>query len=185
MELDKAIQERKSVRKFSNKKPDWRDIIEAIDSARYSPMSGNNYSLRFVLIDNKEKIKKLAEASQQSFVATAQYVVIVLTDPNKTLSLFEDRAQKYLKLQAGAAIENFLLKIQEYGLSSCWVGHFVDYLVRETIKAPENLEVEAILPVGYEQKPGVAQRRKIDLNRIIYFNEYGNKWMKENKIINA
>ena len=58
MELGKAIQNRHSVRKFSNKKPNWRTIIECIDSARYAPMAGNNYTLKFILVDNEEKIKK-------------------------------------------------------------------------------------------------------------------------------
>jgi len=185
MDLNKAIQERKSVRKFSNKKPDWRNILEAIDSCRLAPMSGNVCSLRFVLVDDKEKIKKIAEATQQSFVENAHYVVVVLTDPTKTLSLFDERGQKYLKLQAGAAVENFLLKIQEYKLSSCWVSHFVDYLIKETIKVPSNFEIEAVLPVGYEQKPESPKRRKIELNRIIFFNEYGNRFMKKPKIIGA
>ena len=185
MDFDKVVQGRKSVVKFSSKKPDWRDIIESIDAARYAPMAGNNYSLRFVLVDDKEKIKKLADACQQPFVASAHYVVVAFSDAGKTLNLFEDRGQKYVQEQAGAGIQNFLLKIYERGLSSCWVGHFVDYLVKEILKAPGNLQVEAILPVGYEQKPEIARKRKIDLNRIISFNDYGNKMMKDHPIVDA
>ncbi len=185
MNLDEAIQKRKSVRKFSSKRPNWRDIIEAIDTMRYAPMAGNNFSLRFVLVDNTDVIRKLAEAAQQSYLASAQYVVVVLNDPVRMLNSFDERGQRYLKLQAGAAIENFLLKIQEYGLSSCWIGHFVDYLVKEAIKAPENMDVEALLPVGYESSPLSPKKRKTELNRMIFFNEYGNKWMNEIKMVNA
>ncbi len=81
MELDKAIQSRKSVKKFSKKKPDWRKIIEAIDFARYSPMAGNLYSLKFILVSDKEKIQQLSKASEQEFVADAQYVVVVCSNP--------------------------------------------------------------------------------------------------------
>lgn len=189
MDLDKAIQGRKSVTKFSLKKPDWRDILEAVDAARYAPMAGNNYSLRFILVDKKELIEKLAEACQQPFVSTVQYVVVAFSDPEKTLNLFEERGQKYVQGQAGAAIENFLLKIHDKGLSSCWVGHFVDYLVKDLLKVPGNFQVEAILPVGYEQKPEVPRKRKIDLNRITFFNQYNDgtrgKRMKDLKIVDA
>jgi nitroreductase len=60
MDLSKAIRSRKSVKKFSTKKPDWRDIIECVDAARYAPMAGNNYSLKFIIIDDKETIEKIS-----------------------------------------------------------------------------------------------------------------------------
>jgi len=41
MELDKAIKSRRSIRRYSAQKPDWRDIIECIDSMRYAPKAGN------------------------------------------------------------------------------------------------------------------------------------------------
>ena len=37
MDLSKAIQSRKSVKKFTTEEPNWRDIIECIDFARYTP----------------------------------------------------------------------------------------------------------------------------------------------------
>ena len=63
MELNKAIQSRTSVRKFSSKKPDWRNIIECIDAARYAPIAGGMYALKFILVDNLETIKKISEAA--------------------------------------------------------------------------------------------------------------------------
>ena len=56
MDLTKAIQSRRSVRKFKDKKPNWRDIIECIDSMRYAPMAGNNFTLKFILVTDEEKI---------------------------------------------------------------------------------------------------------------------------------
>jgi nitroreductase len=185
MNLDKAIQERKSVRRFSEKKPDWRDIIECIDSARYAPMAGNNYSLRFILVDDPNTINKLAEASQQPFMTKAHYVVVVITDISKTINLYDERGQKYLKQQAGAAIENFLLKLIEKGLSTCWVGHFVDYLVQESLGIPEKIQVEAMFPIGFEKKPETKKRNKIELDRILYFNKYNQKRMKTLKKVDA
>ena len=48
MELDRVIKKRKSVKNFTNKKPDWRDIVDAIDSARFAPMAGNKFNLKFI-----------------------------------------------------------------------------------------------------------------------------------------
>lgn len=174
--IDKIIRNRRSVRKFNSKKPDWRTIIECIDSMRYAPMAGNNFSLKFILVDDEKKINELAKASQQEFVKEAKYFVVVCTTPTRTEISFEERGKNYLKQQAGAAIQNFLLKITESGLSTCWIGHFVDDEVKEALSIPKDIQVEALLPVGYAfKKP--ESKRIIDLDAVLYFNKYGNKKM--------
>ena len=181
MELDKAIKERRTIRKFSEKKPDWRDIVECIDSCRYAPMAGNDFTLKFIIVDEDEKIQELSEAAQQPFLAHAKYVVVVCSVISKTKNSYGERGEIYLRQQAGAAVENFLLKIHEKGLVSCWVGHFVEKIVKRILKIPENANVEVMLPVGYASKlKGETPRKrdKIDLDRILYFNEWKNKKMK-------
>ncbi len=180
MELDSAIQKRKSVRKFNlKKKPDWRTIIECIDSARFAPMAGNNYTLKFILIDDEEKIKEITESCHQNFVSESKYVVVACSDPSRTVNLFGEAGKVYSRQQAGAAIENFLLKITESGLSTCWVGKFVEEQVKKVLGIPENVNIEAIFPIGYNAETLRTRVAKIDLNRILYFNSYGNVKMKK------
>jgi nitroreductase len=182
MELDKAIQSRTSVRHFAEKKPNWRDIIECIDAARYAPMAGNLFPLRFIIVDDEKKIKKIAEACQQPFVGEAKYLVVVCSDCKTVLNAYEDRAEKFCRQEAGAAIQNFLLKVEEKGLKTCWVGYYVDYIIKETLNVPEDIEIEALFPIGLESKKlgsSRGKRRKIDLDRFLYFNEYKNKKMKK------
>jgi nitroreductase len=178
MNINKAIKSRKSVRSFKNKKPNWRDIIECIDSARYAPMAGNNYTVKFILIDDQEKIASLSEAAQQDFFSNVYFVVVVCTDPTRTKNLYPERAEKYLPQQAGAAIENFLLKLQEKKLSTCWVGHFEENLVKRELKIPEHVIVEALFPIGYEFKE-FKKRQKVNIDSILFFNEYKNKKIGE------
>jgi len=174
--LNKIIHNRRSIRKFNSKKPDWREIIECIDAMRYAPMAGNNFSLKFILVDNEAKIEQIAKASQQDFVGEAKYVLVVCTTPLRTEISYEERGKGYLKQQAGAAIQNFLLKITEEGLSTCWVGHFMDDQIKSILTIPKDMQVEAILPIGYAFKRP-EQKRIIELDNVLYFNKYGNKKM--------
>tara|TARA_B100001971_G_C18100518_1_gene488572 strand:+ start:130 stop:684 length:555 start_codon:yes stop_codon:yes gene_type:complete len=180
MELDKAIKSRKSVKKFKDKKPDWRDIIEVIDSMRYTPMAGNNFTLRFILVDDKEKIEKISEASQQPFISQTDYVLVVCSIPSRTINSFGKKGEIYSKQQTGAAIQNFLLKIQEKKLATCWIGYFVEEQIKQELKIPKNANIEALFPIGYEfenKKP----KHKIELDKVLYFNEYKNKKIKNPK----
>lgn len=180
MELDKAIKSRKSVRKFKTKKPDWRKIIDCIDSARYAPMAGNNFSLRFILVDNKENIKKISEACQQPFVSQANYVVIFCSDTSRTANAYGKKAKIFCRQQAGAGIQNFLLEIQEKGLSTCWIGYFVEKQIKNILQVPEDINIEAIFPIGYEMG-NAKPKPKIELDNTLYFNSYRNKRMKPMK----
>lgn len=178
MGLDRLIHARRSIRKFKSSKPDWRTIIECIDSMRYTPMAGNNFSLKFILVDDEKKIQELAEAAQQDFIAETKYVVVVCTTPGRTETSYGERGNKYLKQQAGAAIQNFLLRLTEEKLATCWVGHFVDDQIKDILSIPKDIQVEALFPIGYAfEKP--KERRYIDLDTVLYFNKYGNKKMKE------
>lgn len=178
MDLDKAIKERHSVRRFSTKKVDWRDIIEAIDSANSAPLAGNIPTIRFLLVTEKERIEKLGEACQQDFVSTAEFVVVVCSDKTLCSKSYKERADMYTRQQAGAAIQNFLLKITDMGLATCWTGAFFDDQVKYTLNIPENIDVEAMFPIGYEMPPKSKQRKKRDLDTVLWFNFWKNKFMK-------
>jgi nitroreductase len=185
MDLNKAIQSRTSVRKFSSKKPDWRDIIECIDAARYAPMAGGNYTPKFILVDEPEKIQKIAEAAQQDFISQAHYVVVVCSNPSATVNAYGKQGEIYTRQQAGAAIQNFWLKIIESGLSTCWVGSFAESQVKRVLKIPEGINVEAVFPIGFEFEKKRTRKAKIDLDNVLYFNQYGEKKMKKPKEVNV
>ncbi len=136
-----------------------------------------NFTLKFLIVKNKEKIQGIANASEQSFIATTDYVVVIYSDPSRLINLFSERGKRYSRQQAGAAIENFWLSLIDKGLSTCWVGHFDDDMIKKLLKIPNKMELEAVFPIGYDS--GKTKRRKrLDLDRILYFDSHGNKKMK-------
>jgi len=176
MQLDEAIQKRKSVRKYLSKKPDWRDIIEAIDATRYAPMAGNIFTLNSILVSDGKLIEQVKNFCGQDFLGKAHYLVVFISDKRIVTKSFGDDAEKYLRQQAGAAIENFLLKLTELKLSTCWVGLFDEEHIKKLLKIPDSYNIEAICPIGYdgENKP---QRKKPDFETMIHFNTFGYRKM--------
>lgn len=185
MDIDKAIKERHCVMRFKAKAPDWRDIIKAIDLARLAPLAGNIPTLKFLIVTEEDKIQQIADACQQDFVATAKYLVIVCTDPTQCVRSYEERGRKYCSQQAGAAIENFFLKLTDLGLSTCWTGAFPDNEVKMILQMPEDAIIEGIFPIGYEMPPKAKQKPKPSLDQVLYFNTWKNKHMKPVKNIEA
>ncbi|MFH1585230.1 MAG: nitroreductase family protein, partial [archaeon] len=132
-------------------------------------------------VDDQSVIQKIANAASQQFITKAKYVVVACSNPSLTINSYDERGKRYCRQQAGAALQNFLLKIKETGLATCWVGAFSDRLVREALKIPGKINVEAIFPIGYEIGKTIL-KRKIDMDRILYFNKYKNKKMRPPKV---
>lgn len=182
MDFDKVIRDRKSTRKFKKKRPDWRDILECIEVARYAPSAGNLHATKFILVDNPEIIADLSEAADHDFILDAHYVVVVCSDPTQVERAYYERGEKYLRQQSGAAIENFLLKLTDLGLGGCWIGAFVDDHVKRVLKIPDRVSVEALIPIGYSAD--ISRRsKKPDQDSFFYFNKYGQKFLKPRRVV--
>jgi len=186
MSIGDIIKRRRSIRKYALDKKGNPErvnetlVLEAIDMARYAPMSGGIYSLRFILVSDREKIKKIAEHAHQDFIANACYALVVCTDQEQTQKFYEDRAERYLRQQAGAAMQNILLKLVDNGLACAWIGHFYDQGIREILGIPNNIFIEAIIPIA---KPSpilkLPEKRLVDLRNILYFDKWKGKGFKK------
>ena len=138
MEFDEVVNQRRSIRNFKEaKKPPLGKVMKAIESASKSPLAGNLPALKYILVTDKGKIQELAQAAQQSFISKVSYIIVVCSDKKFLEEYFADRADSYAKQQAGAAIENFLLKVTDMDLASCWIGAFSTETVKRILKIPE------------------------------------------------
>ncbi|MCK4649874.1 nitroreductase family protein [Candidatus Pacearchaeota archaeon] len=183
MKLRDVIEKRADVKRYDSKKPDWRKIVRAIDAARFAPMAGNHFSARFILVSDEKVIKRLADASQQSFIRKARTVVVVVSDDKSLIRSYGERGEMYARQHVGAAIENFLLALEEEKLVTSWVWYFVDEQVRRILEIPEGVKIEGIFPVGRRIKAGrladlKSRVRNVKLENILFFGKYGQEEMK-------
>jgi nitroreductase len=178
MQLKEAIVSRESTKRFNGKAVSWKKIIEAIDLARHSPMAGNIPSVKFVLVQDKKIIKKIADATQQTFVQDASAIAVVVSDREKVLKMYDYNQKGFAQQQAGAMIENFLLALTEKKIAHCWVGFFDDSLVKEAIALDEEREIEALIVIGERAKIKQEKRAKPELETILFFEKWGTRKME-------
>ena len=72
------------------------------------------------------------------------------------------------------AIEHIVLQAVELGLGTCWVRWFDDNKVKELLGIPKNIEIVALLPIGYPNEDP-QQRPRFPLEKIVYEERYGER----------
>jgi len=173
MEFDSVVKKRKSIKDFTAKKASWKLVLEAIDSSLQGPFAGNYNPLKFLIIEDKDTIESIAKLSEQEFISQTSILVIVLSDDTHLERKYGERGRVYSRQQAGAAIQTMLLKITDLGLASCWIGAYDDEAVKKHLKIPLHIQIEGILPVGYENiKVKIEKKPKKTLNAVVFWEKW-------------
>lgn len=172
MDFASVLKLRRSVRRFALKKVSMNEIGEMCYAAFLAPSAGNIPTLNFIIVEEKPKIKLLANAAQQPFIAQAPFVIVVYSRVEPVKRSYGKKGEIYARQQAGAAIQNMLLTAANLDLGACWVGWFDEDIVKRVINLPAWAQVEALIPVGHPNEKPIP-RKKADMKLFVRFNDYG------------
>lgn len=175
MDVIECIRRRVSIRKYKSRRIDEQTMFEILDAGRFAPCAGNLQNWKFIVLDQKELIRKIGRATlQPESFENIPYAVVVCSDAAQIDAEFPQKAKQYKIQNVAAAIENILLAATSKGIDSLWVGAFADEIVKSVLHIPEDIDVHAILLFGYrDEQPRPA--RKKDLAFITYFNKWNEK----------
>jgi len=176
MDVYDCIKSRRCIRKFLDVPVEWDKISKLLDAARLAPNAGNLQGWDFLVVTNKDTIKKIAESAlQQYWIETAPIVIIVISDPKKTAMHYGLRGERLYAVQdCAAAATNILLMANAEGLGACWVGAFDEEMLKRACAIPDNLRPQVVIPVGYPDEI-VPEPAKYKLTALVNFETYGNK----------
>ncbi|MBD3296809.1 MAG: nitroreductase family protein [Candidatus Omnitrophica bacterium] len=154
------IKNRRSVRKYKPAMPSDEEIASVIEAGRWAPSGLNNQPWRFKVVRDPERKKGLA--------GFTKYAAVIENAP-VNICVFLDKEASYNRekdiLATGAFIQNILLEAFSLGLGACWLGEILNRKeeVREYLSAPENLELVAVITLGYPaEDPGEGERLPVE-----------------------
>ncbi len=175
MKVQDAIESRQSIREFSNKIVKFGEVLEAIDAANHAPFAGNINNLKFIIVGENDNKKIIAEHAQQYWISDASWIVVVCSEIKKLENLYQDYAETYSKQQAGAAIENMLIRLTDLGLASCWIGSFAEQGIKTHFKIPNDWKIEALITIGHPKNKPKKPTRKVALETKIFWEKWNEK----------
>lgn len=174
MDTFDCIKNRISVKKFKKKEVSKSVLFKILNAGLKAPSAGNSQNWRFVVLDDKDVINRVARATLQPEVfMNVNYAVVVCSDSSKVESEFPQQGKMYAIQNVAAAIENILLAATALGVDSNWIGAFADETIKDVLRIPSEIEVHAILPFGYRSEVPFKTRR-IALAHATWFNKWKN-----------
>lgn len=154
------------IREFNNENVSSNTISTILDSARYSGSGLNTQHWRFIVIKDKDNLKKLSEDSTSGqWIIGANFAIIILTDPKYGFHL----------LDAGRVIQNMQLSAWDGGVGSGIYTGIKDDRMRSDFKIPSNLNISAVLGFGFPKKSITGRRKnRKPLNELAFNEFFGN-----------
>jgi len=144
----KEIFNRRSIRKYEDRPVEKEKIEKLLRAAMQAPSAANQQAWEFIVVENKETLKKLSTVSPYSKPVEDSAVTFVLL-----ANIDNFRAETAWQQDMGAAAENLLLEATYLGLGAVWLGVAVAdscvASVKSTFNLPDNIKPFALISVGY------------------------------------
>ncbi|MEE0797542.1 MAG: nitroreductase family protein [Anaerovoracaceae bacterium] len=180
MDLVTGIKERRSVRKFRDEKVPRELLEEVVNIAAYAPSWKNAQIARYIIVDNEETIKALAnEKCAYGFAGNVKVMenapaILILTYVKNRSGFDRDGSFSTKKedgwemFDAGIAAQTFCLAALEKGLGTVIMGYFDEDEIRKVIDIPQDQVMGALIPLGYPDEEPTAPPRK-DASKLLTF----------------
>lgn len=145
MDALKLIKTRRSIRKFTKKVIPQKAVQKILEAGRWAPSGLNNQPWRFMVLDGNEKNALSGYTHYNCIVKSADKVILVFLDKKSSYNHEKDL------MAIGACIQNMLLFIHSLKLGACWLGEILNKReqIRKLLDLPGNLELSAVIALGY------------------------------------
>lgn len=162
-----AIFKRKSIRKYLDKSIESYKLEKILRAAMQAPSAGNQQEWEFIVVDDKELLKTLANASPYSgCLKNTPLAIIVLG--NKDRMIYPENWEQDL----GAVCQNILLEATQLDLGGVWLGvaplEERIAFIKTTFLLPDNIVPFSIIGIGYPQQKLQNNIDRFDISKIHY-----------------
>lgn len=177
--LEETLAHRRSVRQYTDQSLTMEEISQLLWAAqgvtrdwgaRTAPSAGALYPLevyvatpeglyhylpdghRAEVLSQEDLRRTLARAGlDQSAIHDAPAVFVIAAVYARTSGKYGERAERYVKLEAGHVGQNILLQAVALDLGGVPIGAFHDDQVQRALGLPANYEPLYLIPVGHEE----------------------------------
>jgi nitroreductase len=181
MDLDRAIMERRSRRKFGADPVSENDVQALCEAVRAAPSWANTQCVSCMVIRDSATKDALVETMSEKnpackAMAQAPVTLVLVArlgvSGHKGGKPVDDKS--WYMFDTGLAMQNLCLKAHAMGLGTVIVGFFDHRKAAEILAVPEGFEVVAFTPVGIPEGAASSPKRR-DLGEIVHLEKWSRK----------
>ena len=169
-DLMEIIKERRSIRKYEEKKVPKEILNQILEAVRWTPSWGNTQCWEIIVVENSTLRSQLQETLSPKNPATKSITdapaLLVICGKLASSGYYKEEVSTKLgdwfMFDLGLATQTISLVAQSLGLGTVIVGYFDHERAHEILKVPNGYKVVALIPMGYPAKtPAAPKRREI------------------------
>ena len=147
MDFEKLVNERYTVRSYSEEKVDKMQILKIIEAGRRAPSAKNIQPLKIYVCVSPAALKKVDEVSPCRYGAPVAFIVCSSKD-----KAWSKEGYSSYDTDASIATTYMMLESTNLGLGSVWVGMFDTAKTKEVFNIPEEYTPINMLMVGHKKE---------------------------------
>ncbi len=174
----KAIEERRSIRRYMDKQVEDEKLLQILHSARLAPSGSNTQPWQIIVVKEQRNREKIAAAAyNQKWMVSAPVHLVCVADIKSRLpkcdGLYIDEYSKEFEVirDTSIAIEHMALEATDLGLGTCWIAWFEQKDFRPVLNIPDDKYVVAVLTLGYPDEAPSPRPRK-NLEEIVHYEQW-------------
>jgi len=178
VDILEAIRSQRPCRQFQPRPVPAEKLRAVLSAARLAPSQGNLQPWRFVVVQDDERKRLLAQACVKGKPVAEAPVVVVAFAVEEDIPVTIGGYISAYPLDVAVAIGHLQLAATSEGLGTVWLVDFHEEKVRAVLGVPEGVHPIAVIPLGYPLEPNGGAKvlppgegRKSP-DEIIAYNEY-------------
>jgi nitroreductase len=175
--LDEIIKNRRSARNYEPKSVEKEKIVQILEAARLAPSACNAQPWKFVVVENpdlkdavvREGLNNIAVPNR--WAADAPVIIAVCSKTNFFVHKVAAKIQDvdYHLIDLGIACEHLVLKAEDLGLGTCYIGWFRGREIKKVLNLPYSYKVECLITLGYARQTDKKESPRKPLEEIAEF----------------
>lgn len=164
MDTIKAIEDRRSIRKYKDVKVSKEQILDILNAGRLAPSAKNRQPWYFVVIQNPDLKKEIGDSLYTKMGDVSKITSNVIKDCQALVLVYADIEDMIMDtVSVGACIENLILRATDLEVASLWIGFIlhIEQELKEKLQIDKKL-VSAVA-LGYSlEKPNKRPRKSLE-----------------------
>ncbi len=156
MEFQKLIEQRYSCRAFSDQTVAPELIEKIIEAGRIAPTAVNTQPFKIFWLRSEEAKGHIRQASSCTFGAD-QFLIVGYQEEDGWERPFDQR--NFADIDAGIVATHMMLAVEDFGLSTTWVGYFDAPMLKRLYPQMEGYQLIALFPIGYAAEDAAPSER--------------------------